>query len=191
MMTTITKTPRPNRVNTPRLTKEEKNHLTHFYWDRHRNLCGQADQWNSENRISEDDLFTMTRVWVQEVKVFRLREPEEPWAPPAKDGDALRKRIHTWENVSWAAIQPDLELRVKMYEAEGRLRRKYEPGSPFNWIVQVVHMDGTSLVFHNACARTWKGKLFVWTEHCGSHYFYLDDLYSYWMSEHVTIPMAR
>ena len=178
-----------------KLTEAEKLHLTHYYWERHRLRQGPADEWNDKNTISENDMFTLTRIWVRQLKTFRIREPKKPWAPPAKSGSTFKQRIRSLkdslEKRVPGGVRSDLEIRAKMYEVEGRLRRKCLRGSIFNWVVQVVHLDGTTLIYRNACARTWNGLLFVWTEHCGPHYFFLEDLYCFWMFEGVKVSLAR
>jgi hypothetical protein len=56
-----------------RLTKAERNHLAHYYWERHRHYQGPASQWNEEYGIGDYDILLLTRVWVQETKAFHIR----------------------------------------------------------------------------------------------------------------------
>lgn len=50
----------------------------------------------------------------------------------------------------------------------------------FNYLVIVRHADGSHFVFHNADVRKQKvdshEMLLVWTEHCGYHAFFCEDL---------------
>ena len=52
--------------------------------------------------------------------------------------------------------------------------------SKFKWVVEVLHGDGTHLLFQNAFASIEKFNdqemLLVYTEHCGYYAFYLEDL---------------
>ena len=78
-----------------------------------------------------------------------------------------------------------------MFEVEGRVRRRLGRRDLFSWVVHVGHLDGSTQIYYNAFARQWKGYLFVWTEHNGSHFFFIEDLAAYCMFEHVKIPWAR
>jgi hypothetical protein len=50
----------------------------------------------------------------------------------------------------------------------------------FPFMVEVAHSDGSRFMFHNARTErtTFNGfeMLLVWTEHCGYHAFFMDDL---------------
>jgi hypothetical protein len=50
----------------------------------------------------------------------------------------------------------------------------------FKWMVEVAHDDGSHFIFQNAKPhRTIFGEfemLLVWTEHCGYHAFFMDDV---------------
>lgn len=108
------------------LTKAEKLHLAHIYWEEHNCTRGPAAHWNSENGIFEYDLFPFVRMWVEEEKVFDVQKPKEPWQPPAADGKALKKRIAAVEDAFWQewGIKPESHLRAKMIEVELRVRRR-------------------------------------------------------------------
>lgn len=50
----------------------------------------------------------------------------------------------------------------------------------FKHIIEITHSDGSHFVFRNAIAKPQivdgVTMLFVWTEHCGYHVFFYDDL---------------
>jgi hypothetical protein len=52
--------------------------------------------------------------------------------------------------------------------------------SKFKYTVEVQHGDGTHCIFHNAYCQLKKfdkvEMLLVYTEHCGYHNFYVEDL---------------
>lgn len=58
-------------------------------------------------------------------------------------------------------------------------------------MVHVTHLDGSMQVYYNACARRWKDYLFVWTEHNGSHFYFIEDLLGYDMLESVKVPWVK
>jgi hypothetical protein len=46
----------------------------------------------------------------------------------------------------------------------------------FNGAIQVVHQDGSTMFFNYAFAEEFEKWWLVFTEHCGHHAFYTDDL---------------
>lgn len=58
----------------------------------------------------------------------------------------------------------------------------------FNYTVEVLHGDHSHFVFQNATCRIRKiyehDMLLVWTEHCGYHAFFLEDL-EFWRKYEV------
>jgi hypothetical protein len=53
----------------------------------------------------------------------------------------------------------------------------------FDYVVEVLHGDMSHFIFQNAISKIRKihghRMLLVWTEHCGYHAFFLDDLESW------------
>ena len=53
----------------------------------------------------------------------------------------------------------------------------------FKYTIKVIHQDGSLFVFENAFVELKKEKkcelLLIYTEHCGYHYFYINDLESW------------
>lgn len=178
-------------TNNKPLTKEERNHLAHHYWEDLNHWQGPANTWNCENGIFDYDLFPFIRAWLLETRTFTVTKPKEPWAPPAKDGEAFKARKETLEDGFWGGIRADSYLQAKMIEVELRVRRRLGRKDLFSWIVEIHHLDGSTVIWHNACARIWKSYLLVWTEHNGSHHFHMADLAGWSMFESVAIPRAR
>ena len=50
----------------------------------------------------------------------------------------------------------------------------------FSYVVEISHHDGSHLIFQNATSKIrWihgQRMLLVWTEHCGYHVFFTEDL---------------
>jgi hypothetical protein len=58
----------------------------------------------------------------------------------------------------------------------------------FPYIVTILHQDGTRLYFHNAQYSEEEVEgvkfIFVWTEHCGYHAFFTEDLAEWRQTKH-------
>lgn len=58
----------------------------------------------------------------------------------------------------------------------------------FNYVVIVRHYDGSHFIFHNADVKKQKVRgndmLLIWTEHCGYHAFFCEDLHGWTKLKH-------
>jgi len=68
-------------------------------------------------------------------------------------------------------------------------RKALHAGSFGGGAVQVVHQDGSTMFFHYAFAERFEQWWLVFTEHCGYHAFYNDDLES--ISYFVQKPVSE
>ena len=63
-------------TNNKPLTKEERNHLAHHYWEDLNHWQGPANTWNCENGIFDYDLFPFIRAWLLETRNIHRYEAQ-------------------------------------------------------------------------------------------------------------------
>lgn len=62
--------------------------------------------------------------------------------------------------------------------------------SEFNGLVQVIHEEGTTLIWHNATVRKWKDWYMVFPEHHRIAVYHKDDVLVYYFTDRKPIPEA-
>ena len=104
-------------TNNKPLTKEERNHLAHHYWEDLNHWQGPANTWNCENGIFDYDLFPFIRAWLLETRTFTVTKPKEPWYHP-KDGEGyIQSEKRDFGRMGfWEGILSKLHPQAKMIE---------------------------------------------------------------------------